>query len=138
MNQLDPEAPSPAPQPEAAAPGTTHHLDGTAHHLDGEVRTLDGAAPAVRRVRSAPRWLDEVDAEDLRRLVASQEVIEQAKGMLMGYYGIDGEQAFALLRRWSSWRHAKIRDLCAELVDAGARYHPSPFGAVRVFLEQRD
>lgn len=43
--------------------------------------------------------------------------IEQAKGSLMLAYGLDADQAFAMLRWWSSKRNIKIRDLAERLVD---------------------
>jgi len=47
--------------------------------------------------------------------------IEQAKGALMLAYGLDSEQAFAMLRWWSRNRNVKVRDLAVRLVElAGA------------------
>lgn len=43
--------------------------------------------------------------------------IEQAKGSLMLAYGLDADQAFAMLRWWSSRRNIKIRDLAERLVE---------------------
>jgi hypothetical protein len=40
--------------------------------------------------------------DGLERRLASQPLIEQSKGILMGHDGIDPDTAFALLRRWSS------------------------------------
>ncbi len=48
---------------------------------------------------------------------ASRAVIEQAKGSLMLAYGLDAEQAFAMLNWWSSHRNLKVRDLAARLVE---------------------
>lgn len=68
-----------------------------------------------------------LDEDALRAIVATQPVIEQAKGLLMGCYRIDADQAFALLRRWSSSGHVKVRDLAVGLVEAAARPGPAPF-----------
>lgn len=43
-------------------------------------------------------------------------VIEQAKGSLMFAYGLDADQAFAMLNWWSSHRNLKVRELAARLV----------------------
>lgn len=43
-------------------------------------------------------------------------IIEQAKGSLMLAYGLDADQAFAMLNWWSSHRNLKVRDLAARLV----------------------
>jgi PAS domain-containing protein len=53
----------------------------------------------------------------------SRAVIEQAKGSLMLAYGLDADQAFAMLNWWSSHRNLKVRELAARLVstwEAGA------------------
>jgi hypothetical protein len=46
----------------------------------------------------------------------SRAVIEQAKGALMLSYGLDSEQAFAMLRWWSRNRNVKVRDLAERIV----------------------
>ena len=55
-----------------------------------------------------------------RQLLASQPVIEQAKGILMGHCRITDDTAFELLRRWSQDSNTKIRHI-AELLTASAR-----------------
>lgn len=77
-------------------------------HLD------EPSAPAVTPRRS---WTDGLTEPELRDLVTTLPVIEQAKGVLMGHYGIDADRAFAVLKRWSSTRHLKLREVCAALVD---------------------
>ena len=47
----------------------------------------------------------------------SRAVIEQAKGALMLAYGLDPDQAFSMLRWWSSNHNIKVRDLAARLVE---------------------
>ena len=42
--------------------------------------------------------------------------IEQAKGALMLAYGLDADQAFAMLSWWSRNRNVKVRDLAERLV----------------------
>jgi len=46
----------------------------------------------------------------------SRAIIEQAKGSLMLAYGLDADQAFAMLNWWSSHRNLKVRELAARLV----------------------
>jgi hypothetical protein len=48
----------------------------------------------------------------------TQPVIEQSKGLLMGYYGIDADTAFALLKRWSQSSNTKLREISSILVNA--------------------
>ena len=47
----------------------------------------------------------------------SRAVIEQAKGSLMLAYGLDADQAFAMLTWWSSHRNVKVRELACRLVE---------------------
>jgi hypothetical protein len=58
--------------------------------------------------------------EGLQRRLASQAVIEQSKGILIGHYGIDPDTAFDMLRRWSSHTNRKLRDISEMLVTAAA------------------
>lgn len=43
--------------------------------------------------------------------------IEQAKGSLMLAYGLDADQAFAMLRWWSRNKNMKLRDIAAHVID---------------------
>ena len=47
------------------------------------------------------------ELEDLKRLLASQPVIEQSKGILMGRLGVGPDTAFQMLTRWSSHTNRK-------------------------------
>lgn len=64
------------------------------------------------------RRLDAMEPDAVRCMAASMPVIEQAKGVLMGCFGLDAEAAFALLRRVSSERNLKLRAVAAGVVDA--------------------
>ena len=115
LDQLRPDEPSQPPEPPVPTDADR------------------GRAEPVDRTVAEP-----LDLESLRRKVASQPTIEQAKGMLMGYYGIDAEQAFALLRRWSSSRHVKLRDLCRAVVEAGSTPGPHPYAGLRAVLGSQE
>lgn len=56
--------------------------------------------------------------DQLRRAVESHAVIDQAKGVLMLVYGIDGEAAFELLRWSSQQRNVKLLALAERVVGA--------------------
>ena len=71
----------------------------------------------------------------LRRRLDTLPIIEQSKGILIGYYGIDADTAFSLLRRWSSHHNIKLRDISQLLVDA-ATVPPSPGQQPRQSLEE--
>jgi response regulator NasT len=53
--------------------------------------------------------------------MAGREVIEQAKGLLMGYYRCDPEQAFEVLRELSQRANVKLRQVAVELVELASR-----------------
>jgi hypothetical protein len=77
------------------------------------------------------------EIEGLRKRLASQPVIEQAKGILMGYYGIDDETAFQLLRRWSQESNTKLRRIAELLTESVAGHgadRPDPHRIVREAL----
>ncbi len=85
-----------------------------------------GSADAHRRARSWHSPVPDDDGtalaalrrenQDLRDALASQPVIDQAKGALMLRYGVDADAAFRLLVRWSQHTNTKVRDLAAALV----------------------
>ena len=60
---------------------------------------------------------EEYAAAAVEASAESRAVIEQAKGALMLAYGLDSDQAFAMLRWWSRNRNVKVRDLAARLVE---------------------
>ena len=62
----------------------------------------------------------------LRRRLDTLPVIEQSKGILMSYFGIDAACAFNVLRRWSSHTNTKLRDISQLLVDAASTTPPGP------------
>ncbi|WP_433781188.1 ANTAR domain-containing protein [Actinomycetospora sp. CA-101289] len=69
---------------------------------------------------SAETLLDELrlKVRDHERARASLPVIEQAKGMLMGRFGLDAEEAFTVLRTLSQEHNTKLRDLADRLTAA--------------------
>jgi hypothetical protein len=64
--------------------------------------------------------LESIDADALRALVDSMPVIEQAKGIVMGCYGVDSAAAFEVLRQASSSGNLKVRVLAATVVQAAS------------------
>jgi hypothetical protein len=74
---------------------------------------------------------EEGEALANQAIVASAEhraTIEQAKGSLMLAYGLDADQAFAMLQWWSSSRNVKIRDLANRLIDTARTGEASDTG----------
>jgi hypothetical protein len=64
----------------------------------------------------------------------SRATIEQAKGSLMLAYGLDADQAFAMLSWWSRNRNVKVRDLAQRLVEI-AREGGSTHGDLRTSFD---
>ena len=60
------------------------------------------------------------EVTNLRAQLETMPVIEQAKGILMGRYQIGADAAFALLRRWSSHKNVKLREISRLLVEAAS------------------
>lgn len=63
-------------------------------------------------------------SEEARNAVAAsaqhRATIEQAKGSLMLAYGLDADQAFAMLRWWSRNKNVKVRDIAEHLIDVSS------------------
>ena len=64
--------------------------------------------------------------ENLRRKLETQPVIEQAKGILMGCYGVSSDEAFDLLSRWSQDTNTKLHQVALSIVDS--RWFGEPLG----------
>jgi len=91
------------------------------------VDAATAAAAAANGSRGATDHLD--------RLLSSMPAIEQSKGLLMGYYGVDAETAYAILRRWSSTANIKLNQLCEQLTTAAAQPGQEPFAGLRAVLD---
>jgi ANTAR domain-containing protein len=72
----------------------------------------DGASPLTEDLVA--------ELTGLRRRLDTLPIIEQSKGILIGYFGIDADTAFNVLRRWSSHTNIKLRDISQLLVDAAS------------------
>ena len=80
-------------------------------------------------------WLEQ-EVAGLRRRLKTQPVIEQAKGLLIGYYGIDDQVAFAVLRRWSQVTNTKLVTVATQLVTAASQPSDTPYGSAAAALTQ--
>jgi hypothetical protein len=76
--------------------------------------------------------------EGLEHRLATQPVIEQSKGILMGHFGIGPDAAFDMLRRWSSHTNLKVRDISRMLVTAAAESSADPGRAHRELINLID
>jgi len=55
--------------------------------------------------------------ESLAQAVDARKLVGQAMGILMERYGVDGDRAFAILRRYSQDTNTKLRDVAQRLID---------------------
>jgi hypothetical protein len=82
-----------------------------------EPASVDGSSPDLSD------GLDQLlaDRENLQRRLRTMPVIEQAKGILIGRFGLDPDAAFGLLRRWSCNTNGKLRDISQLLLTTAAQ-----------------
>jgi GAF domain-containing protein len=66
-----------------------------------------------------------LNAEGLRLAMDTRKRIGQAQGILMERHGLDEDQAFAVLRRYSQNNNVKLRDLAEHLVETKELPHHS-------------
>jgi len=95
----------------------------------------DAAATDAATAAAADRDGGHGATDHLGRLLSTVPVIEQAKGLLMGYYGIDAASAFTVLRSWSSRNNVKLSQLSEQVLAAASQPADRPFGGLRTFLE---
>jgi len=55
--------------------------------------------------------------ETLSQAVDARKLVGQAMGILMERYDVDGDQAFAILKRYSQDTNTKLRDVAQHLID---------------------
>jgi GAF domain-containing protein len=91
-------------------------------------------AIAVGNAEAAARPSD--DLLQLRTMMLSRALIEQAKGILMERHKITEDEAFTILTHTSQRTNTKLRDIAAELVRTGAL--PSPANSLLVELSRVD
>ena len=87
-----------APEPAAFDPGSVHRLRLLAVH----------AATALVAAQQQ---------ENLWQAVDARKLIGQAQGMIMERFGLDTDQAFAVLLRYSQDRNLKLRSVAEQLIE---------------------
>jgi PAS domain S-box-containing protein len=101
--------------------GREHHVFTAAEACEdaGRITGMRGfIVDLSRTVESANRQAAE---QAIRGTYASREIIEQAKGIIMGLRGGTPEQAFSLLAARSQNANIKLATLAAQLVEAAGR-----------------
>jgi hypothetical protein len=90
---------------------------------DGKVEQVTGFFVDLTEVRRAETQAEVESA--LVQIAQTRSVIDQAKGMLMVATGCDAEDAFGILRKYSSHKNVKLNDLARRLVEAStSQPHP--------------
>ena len=114
--------------------GAIHHVVVVGDQLrngDGSVVGTHGFYVDITPAEEARQ--DHLTAE-VEKITKSRASIEQAKGMLMAIYGIDGEAAFDLLKWRSQETNVRLRPLAEQIVaDFSAVAHDEALAARSVY-----
>lgn len=86
-----------------------------------QIHTLSAFAAALPADPEQQRALT-AENEQLRRAIATRDIIGQAKGMLMERYDIDSAEAFRLLVSLSQQTNTRLEHVARRLVDVD---HPA-------------
>jgi AmiR/NasT family two-component response regulator len=99
----------------------------------GRVRVIEGVfADVTKQVREE---VQEVAQVAIDGAIASRSVIDEAKGVLMGRYGLCADEAFDVLRVLSSHTNCKVRTLATQLIEVLTRQPPVDGAVVLKDLE---
>jgi PAS domain S-box-containing protein len=141
---------SPVNIPVVDADGTMiailQQVEDVTDHRDDLVRILDflGEPPADTSAESTRRFTHyaatamahsslyqsaQREVEQLQEALTSRGVIDQAKGILMGRYRCDGDEAFARLRKMSNDTNVRIHDVATALVYQVSAPSTAPAGS---------
>ena len=102
-----------------------HHNDATGDPVFNNAMKETGAVDPEGATEAIDRLL--VENANLRRKLETQPVIEQAKGILMGHYGVDADTAFEMLRHRSQDSNTKLACI-AEILTRGQSEQPATSG----------
>jgi len=91
----------------------------------GKVQQVTGFLVDLTTVRRAETQAEVESA--LVQIAQTRSVIDQAKGILMVATGCDAEDAFGILRKYSSHKNVKLNELAGRLVEAVVS-QPHPHG----------
>lgn len=99
---------------------------------DGGLSAVEGVfADVTKQVRDD---VQEVARVAIDSAAASRSVIDEAKGVLMGRYGLGRDEAFNVLKVLSSHTNRKVRTLAAQLIDLLTQERHADEAAVLVDL----
>lgn len=98
-------------------------------HLAAATRSLEELRATQERWATGRPRREQLHDSVLARLearLASQPVIEQAKGIIMCRSRCTAEEAFSILRRASQRSNVPVRELAAQMVERVAQRPPPP------------
>jgi hypothetical protein len=100
---------------------------------DGGVRAVHGVlADVTARLARDTR---EATAAAVEGATATRAVIDEAKGCLMGRYGLDADTAFEVLRAASNHTNRKLHDIAGQLVELLTAQPTADGGPARALAE---
>jgi transcriptional regulator with GAF, ATPase, and Fis domain len=76
------------------------------------------AIGAMLASHAAIALINEEQQRRFKAALATRDVIGQAKGMIMGRFGVDASRAFAMLTAISQQTNTPVRDLAGQIVDS--------------------
>jgi transcriptional regulator with GAF, ATPase, and Fis domain len=76
------------------------------------------AIGAMLASHAAIALINEEQERRFKAALATRDVIGQAKGMIMGHFGVDASRAFAMLTAISQQTNTPVRDLAGEIVES--------------------
>ncbi|OBF17337.1 PAS and ANTAR domain-containing protein [Mycobacterium kubicae] len=112
--------------------GDIHHVVVVGDQLCDEHGTVIGSHGFYVDVSPQEQVREDMVTAKLAEITQNRAGIEQAKGMLMLVYGIDGDSAFNLLKWLSQESNVKLRPLAEQIVD-DFRTVGKPFEAQSAF-----
>ncbi len=98
---------------------TTRATIGSLNFYDPEPGRFDEADVDIAHMlaRHAAVAMDAArGSEQLWRAIDARNLVGQAQGILMERFGVDAEQAFAVLRRYSQDNNLRLHDVAAKLI----------------------
>lgn len=99
---------------------TTRATIGSLNFYDPEPNRFDEADVDIAHMlaRHAAVAMDSArGSEQLWKAIDARNLVGQAQGILMERFGVDAEQAFAVLRRYSQDNNQRLHDVAVKLID---------------------
>lgn len=99
---------------------TTHSTLGALNLYAKEPRSFDESDVSVAETfaqHASVALASALEEDGLRHAIDSRHLVGQAQGILMERFGLDAEQAFAVLRRYSRDGNVKLRVVAEQIIE---------------------